>query len=417
MKKNISAIPATVLLLSVVLLFSSCLKDKCRNTYKLFTPVYKKLTALRAEVQSKAAMPVTNTGKLYIQGKWIFLNEQGKGIHVIDNSNPALPVKTSFINIPGNIDMSVKADILYADLYSDLAAINISDPRHITVAKYLTKTFPDKATYTNSMNPDSISILTDWISKDTIVDCDVANRWGNCASCGYLYSSTAASVAAPGKSATGMAGSMARFAAVNNYLYAVTSSNLNVIDISEAANPMFIQKKNIGSDIETIFPYNNKLYVGSGSSMRVYDLQDPVNPAQQSFNGHWCSGDPVVADDNYAYVTLHEANICGSKVNQLEIYSLSTPSNPVLVKTYPLSNPQGLSKDGNLMFICDGKEGLKIYDVSNVASIKLLKQFPGIETYDVIAANGIAYVVAKQGLYQFDYSSTQNIKLLSKLSK
>ena len=39
------------------------------------------------------------------------------------------------------------------------------------------------------------------------------------------------------------------------------------------------------------------------------------------------------------------------------------------------------------------------------------------ETYDVIASNGIAYVVAKDGLYQFDYSNTSNIHLLSKMLK
>jgi hypothetical protein len=247
------------------------------------------------------------------------------------------------------------------------------------------------------------------------VDCVVANAWINCPNCGGIYYSAAAQSATPSSKTAGMAGSMARFAAVDNYMYAVTTRDLNVIDISNAINPLFVQKKTIGWDIETIFPYNNKLYIGAGSSMSVYGLQDPANPTKLSWNGHWCSGDPVVADDNYAYVTLHEANICGSKVNQLEIYNLATPNTPALVKTYPLTNPQGLSKDGNLLFICDN--GLKIYDASNVAAIKLIKHLPGIETCDVITGNGIAYVVAKEGLYQFDYSDIQNIHLLSKLLK
>ena len=413
MKKNIPAAWLPAFLISLVFIFSSCLKDDCRRTYKIFTPVYKKLSALRAEVQSKSSAPVTNTGKLYVRGNWIFLNELNKGIHVIDNSNPSQPVKISFINIPGNIDMHVKGNILYADLYCDLVAIDITDPKHISVAKYLTNTFPDKSSYTASTNPDLINIIIDWVSKDTTVNCAVRQDL-NCPSCGIFYS-TAPQSASSATKAAGMAGSMARFAAVNNYMYAVTKRDLNVIDITDAINPLFVQKKNIGWDIETIFPYNNKLYIGAGSSMSVFGLQDPVNPVQLSWNGHWCSGDPVVADDNYAYVTLHEANICGSKVNQLEIYNLTTPNNPALVKTYPLTNPQGLSKDGNLLFICD--DGLKIYDATNVADIKLVKHFPLINTYDVIAGNGIAYVVGKDGLYQYDYNSLQNIHLLSKLLK
>jgi hypothetical protein len=47
----------------------------------------------------------------------------------------------------------------------------------------------------------------------------------------------------------------------------------------------------------------------------------------------------------------------------------------------------------------------------------MIKQFSGMETYDVIAANGIAFLVAKDGLYQYDYSDATDIKLLSKLTK
>ena len=76
----------------------------------------------------------------------------------------------------------------------------------------------------------------------------------------------------------------------------------------------------------------------------------------------------------------------------------------------------GLSKDGNLLFICDGTDGLKIYNASEVHNLQLIKQFPGVETYDVIAWNKIAIVVAKDGLYQYDYSNANNIHLVSKIN-
>ena len=90
--------------------------------------------------------------------------------------------------------------------------------------------------------------------------------------------------------------------------------------------------------------------------------------------------------------------------NQLDIVKLNNLSNAELVKTYNLTSPQGLSKDGDLLFICDGTDGLKVYDASDVMNLQLIKQFPGLETYDVIANNKIAIVVAKDGLYQYDYS-------------
>ena len=52
--------------------------------------------------------------------------------------------------------------------------------------------------------------------------------------------------------------------------------------------------------------------------------------------------------------------------------------------------------------------------MTTVNNLKLVKQISGIETYDVIAYNQIALVVAKDGLYQYDYSDINNIHLISK---
>ena len=45
----------------------------------------------------------------------------------------------------------------------------------------------------------------------------------------------------------------------------------------------------------------------------------------------------------------------------------------------------------------------------------LKKHFTGMETYDVIAYGNKALVVAKDGLYQYDYSDIQQVRLLSKI--
>ena len=61
-------------------------------------------------------------------GNYIFLNEVNKGVHIIDNSNPAKPSIKAFINIPGNVDIAVKGSTLYADLFADLVVVDISNP-------------------------------------------------------------------------------------------------------------------------------------------------------------------------------------------------------------------------------------------------------------------------------------------------
>ncbi|HTL09304.1 MAG TPA: hypothetical protein VL307_13635 [Chitinophagaceae bacterium] len=416
MKKNILTTWQPALCLALVLFFSSCIKDNCRRTYRIYTPVYENISTLRQQVKSSAVAPVANTGKLYINGQWIFLNEVNKGIHVIDNSQPTHPVKTSFIKIPGNIDMYVRNNTLYADLYSDLVAADISNPKNISVSKFLPDIFPQRAVY---MRPgggmDSTEVITGWTTRDTSIDCAADLSRLPCPNCQYMDIYAAQSSVPAVVKSSGVAGSMARFAAVDNYLYAVTTADLNIVDISNAPMPRFVKRQSIGWDIETIFPYNNKLFIGAGSSMRVYSLQDPQNPVQASFNGHWCSRDPVIVDGNYAYVTLHDADGCNVKINQLEVYNLSMGSTPVLVNTYPLTRPQGLSKDGNLLFICD--DGLKIYDVKDPGNAQLLSHTKLSDSYDAIAYNNILYMVTKDGLYQYSYQDPAKPTLLSKLLK
>ena len=38
-----------------------------------------------------------------------------------------------------------------------------------------------------------------------------------------------------------------------------------------------------------------------------------------------------------------------------------------------MTNPHGLTKDNNLLFICDGKDGLKMYDAADPLNIVLKK--------------------------------------------
>jgi hypothetical protein len=81
-----------------------------------------------------------------------------------------------------------------------------------------------------------------------------------------------------------------------------------------------------------------------------------------------------------------------------------------------MTNPHGLAKDGNLLIICDGRDGLKFYNATDVRNLVLQKHITGLETYDVIAMNGWALVVATDGLYQYDYTSVNNVILISKLA-
>ena len=401
-----------VISLSLFLLHS-CVKDNYKHTYTVYVPVFEKLGDARAAVQSQAPQTLQNTGKIYIKDNWIFINERDKGIHIIDNSNPSHPLNAGFLNIPGNRDMAVKGNILYADLHCDLAVLDITDPLHAVVKKFLTNVDPSRLyNYTATTNVDSIQVVSAYVAKDTVVTTDMYKSWGGCTSCGVMFNSQVATAT----SATGTGGSMQRFTIVNNYLYTVSTNIVNVVDVSTAGNPVLAQKKYMASGLESIYPFQGKLFIGSATGMVVLDISnDPANPQQAVWVSHWCSGDPVIADDHYAYVTLHAASACRATINELEIYDTGNPSSLALVKTYPFAGPQGLAKDGNLLFICDGTDGVQVLDATDVRNLRLLHHITGMDAHDVILDNGRAFVIAKGKLLQYDYNGLDNIKLLSQL--
>lgn len=410
MKKN--TIATTVLLLAFSL--QGCLKDKLTQTYSILVPVYKSKTEVYGNIKSNAPREIQSPGKIFIYGNYIFLNEIDKGVHVIDNSNPASPVETGFIDIPGNLDIAVKGSTLYADLYTDLVVVDISNPQQAKFVRYIPNIFPER-NYTNGFIADNTRIIVDWIKKDTTVK--LFQPSGNYILYdAYARSSSGAIPTAAAPSIPGISGSMARLTVVNDYLYSVNRSTLSSFSITNTNDPQILSNTGIGWNIETIYPFRDKLFIGSSSGIFVYDVSDPASPIRVGQFSHARSCDPVIADNNTAYVTLHDGTPCGGSSNQLDVLNVSNLSAPSLIKTYPMTNPHGLTKDNSTLFICDGKDGLKMYDATDPSNIILKKHVMGLETYDAIAWNNNLVVVAKDGLYQYDYSSPGDLIQRSKLT-
>ncbi|MFC5408774.1 hypothetical protein ACFPMF_05615 [Larkinella bovis] len=104
-------------------------------------PVYASYEEV-STIQTLAPQPLKNPGKIYIKGGFLFINEQGKGIHIVDNSDPAHPKKLSFVSIPGNLDMAIKDTVMYVDNSVDLVALDIANPRRVTVLKRVKEAYP-----------------------------------------------------------------------------------------------------------------------------------------------------------------------------------------------------------------------------------------------------------------------------------
>jgi hypothetical protein len=312
-----------------------------------------------------------------------------------------------------NEDVAVKDHVLYADCGVDMLLIDISNPNNVSLINYIPNAFPSKQ-YQYGYQVDSTRVIVDWIIKDTIVD---ENYYGNNIWLEGDYVTLQSSYSGNSGSGTqGISSSMARFTIMNNYLYAVSTSTLYCYDISSAEQPVRKSQNNIGWNVETIYPYAGYLLIGSQTGMYIFSVSNPENPQQLSVYTHVNVCDPVIADNNYAYVTLRSGTSCQGFSNQLEVLNIQNPGSPQLLYTLPLTNPHGLAKDGNCLLICDGSAGLRRLDAANPQTPAVKYTYAMPATYDVIMWNGVAYVSAEDGLYLFDYTTdASSLSLLSKI--
>lgn len=416
-------------LLGLSVLLEGC-TDRCETEfqYTYFEPVYRTSDEIRAQTRLIDPQPMKAVGKIYVKDNYVFVNDPGEGIHIIDNANPAQPVIKSFLQIPGNFDLAVKGNTLYADSYVDLVAFDISNVATIKEVNRRASAF----SYFNqdvgfTFDPNK-GVITEW-RETTKVQVDKNDCSFNMTSPVMFYnggfiaqdaSSFRSSLAiTPGTgSGPGVGGSMARFTIANNFLYTLNGGNLQPFDVTTETNPVPLSSQYVMWDIETIFPYKNYLFLGASSGMHIYDLSSPESPQKVSTYQHITSCDPVVVQDNYAYVTLRSGTECQGFSNQLEVIDIENISSPSLVKVYPMTNPHGLGIDGDLLFVCDGSDGLKIYDASDVNDIdkKLIKHYNDIDAFDVIPFKNVLIMIGEDGLFQYDYADPTNITLLSKLS-
>ena len=410
-----------VLLLIPATLFSC--KDKIEETFTVNEPVYLSYDDLRSPLKVAEGQDIVHPGKIYFKDNYVFVNEYQKGIHVINNSDPASPVIVRFIEIPGNVDLAVKDDILFADSYVDLVAIDISDINDIKEVKRITNAFPYMVPECENgvVEPvdQNIGVVTGWKATEKKATTEEVNNryryypvWQENMMFVDSYSAAAGNT---GKASTGTGGSLARFTVYDNYLYAVDSYMLRLFNIAESDNPALEKEMYVGWNIETLFPYDQKLFLGSTNGMYIYSLADPSNPVYLSAFWHASSCDPVVVEGNLAYVTLRAGNLCGDNISQLNVIDISDILNPKLLKEYPMEEPYGLGIDDNILFVCDGDAGLKVYDATNPLLIEQNKiaQYGDINAWDVIPVEGVLIMIGTDGLYQYDYSDPGNIRKLS----
>jgi len=204
----------------------------------------------------------------------------------------------------------------------------------------------------------------------------------------------------------GAGGSTARFTIAGNYLYVVDNLSLKAFDISSNTTPVYKSKTEIGINIETIFPYQDKLFIGSSSTMYIYSLSDPSRPTQLGKAEYTIrmSCDPVVARDSVAYATLRSTGRCGGSQSTLVVYNIKNISSPILMNTVFLTTPYGLGIKNNSLYVCDGQNGIRVFNITNAYDPVRVSEIRASNTtfYDVIPYANILIAQVNDGFILYD---------------
>lgn len=412
--------------LSIMLLALTSCSDTVTETvtYKINEPVFMSNSEFRASVKvSQAPEAITNHGKICFYEGYLYISETEKGIHIIDNRNPSSPKNIGFIEVIGNADLSIRNNLLYADSYVDLVWFDVSNPALPVLKGRLEDIFPKALpVIENNFSFDYEMCFNEEADKGVVVGWKLKERtekfeqytggwfWGWAEKDGAYTSNGTAS-----GSTNGINGSMSRFTLYNNNLYAVTENYMTIFDLTGVEPKKAAESTFIGWNVETIFSYKDNMFMGTPTGMLIYSVTDPLKPVFQSSITHVFGCDPVVVDNDLAYVTIHSGDNCGQKNNELFIVDVSDVKNPKQLVTYPMKNPKGLGIDKGMLFLCD--EGLKIYKITTPKTLtdNELAHYSGMEGYDLIPFNNVLMMITDDGLYQYDYSKVDEIKFLGKL--
>lgn len=395
--------------LMALFILSSCEKEEDKNLITVAIPVTQSIADFRASVEIQEPRNIKESGKIYAWQDLIFINDRNEGVHIIDNSDPYNPKKLKFLNIPRNMDIAIKDSKLYADSGMDLVVFDISDINNIKESTRVEDVFPNYF-YAAPTGASYVDLENFNPGEQVITGFSLETRKIEMATDDMISFDNAFASAEGGGSGTG--GSMARFSIKNDYLYIADEMSLSVFDISNPSQPNQVSSDYAGWQIETIFNYEDHLYLGSATGMFIYNIENPSSPQQVSFLQHVLGCDPVVVKDNYAYVTIRGGNECEQNFNQLDIVDISDKQNPKIAKTYEMNNPYGLGVKDDWLFVCDGNEGLKVFDIKNTPDLEQIDHFKDINTYDVIPLDEMLLMVGDNTLYQYSYKGKE-VNLIS----
>ena len=140
------------MILGCLLLQSCCYSGDCNDegvdpiaVFSEYTPVILDRPTFETSVELQDSRAIAQSGKIYVLGELLFVNEVNEGFHVFDNADPTSPIPLSFIKAPGATDVAIKNNVYYINQAVDLIAVTYDKvSANLVVTKRIRDIFPVK---------------------------------------------------------------------------------------------------------------------------------------------------------------------------------------------------------------------------------------------------------------------------------
>jgi hypothetical protein len=380
----------------------SCTEDygTVEVTYQEATAIYGDIETIRSQSLNETVREIINPGKIYLGNDVILIGEEQEGIHVIDNSDPINPTSVNFINIPGNKEFFVKDNKIYAETYYDVVKIDISDMYNAVLDSRAEFVFQDlwKNDEETLIGFSYKEVTTKLDQNDDFYQQVLAQNeiYLDYAKNIIPKSALPSSFAGSGSNVSGTAN---RVTYTKEHVYIIGNNSMYIVaDDSQGLNKVD-KKPYIGEGVETIFPFEDNLYIGSRSAVNIYNISDPKQPVEAYEFDHATACDPVLPADGVAYVTLRTADFsaCPGNTNSLLVLDTRNIHDVDQKKEIAMSSPFGMTIKGNDLYIGEGDNGLKIFDISDKYKPELKRSIDNIKAYDVIPHPTISNLILTTG--------------------
>lgn len=416
-----------LVLFSLSFLFlQSCNKDfgSVEVSYKKATAVYGDLTEIRNTPLIENARPITNAGKIFVAENLLLIGEEGDGIHIVDNTDPKNPNNLSFMNIPGNREFYVEGNTLYAESHYDMLKIDLSDNRQPRIVSRVKDAFANSEQFKNDQGEVLIKFDFEDVTEQVSEDSDIYQKiWGEQT---YYYYDFANQLIPPSQVPVSFAGnssasigSVNRIAVVDNHVYVISRQSITPF---EDNGTLTVYDEVYGTfGMETIYPDEDKLYIGTQNSMEIFDIRNPFQPQWNGSFWHATSCDPVLPCGDLAYVTLRTGDVgdCPGDENALLVLNVRNAANPIQLQEIEMESPFGMTIVDNRLYVGEGSNGLKIFNIEDKDNITLETWEPNIEAYDIIyhpTNPNLILVAGPVGISQYEIEGNATFSLLSTMT-